>query len=212
MKMMRNQLKTALILTSLSSMVWAEDKVGQQITPVNQLTAQSAPASDFSGKADFARLPVMPSQGDVTPAIVNFAAGTITNWHSHAHGQYLIVTEGEGRTQEWGKPIQTLHKGDVIWCPPNVKHWHGASEHSSMSHIAMSPVATDGKSVTWLEKVNLPMQAKVAVLSKASTSVTLSQKQLSLIPITAFNATGDLKKLKPALINGLESGLTVNEI
>ncbi|ENX31748.1 MULTISPECIES: cupin domain-containing carboxymuconolactone decarboxylase family protein [Acinetobacter] len=209
---MKNQVNALLVMSSLSGMVWAEEKMGQQITKADQHSIQSAPASNFSGKANFARYSVMPSQGDVAPAIVNFEVGTITNWHTHPHGQYLIVTEGEGRTQEWGKPIQTIHKGDTIWCPPNVKHWHGASEHSAMSHIAITPVATDGKSVTWLEKVNLPTEPKASAQPKASTSVTLSQKQLSLIPIAAFNATGNIEQLKPALIKGLENGLTVNEI
>ncbi|MCB9138205.1 MAG: carboxymuconolactone decarboxylase family protein [Caldilineaceae bacterium] len=40
----------------------------------------------------------------------------------------------------------------------------------------------------------------------------LSTKQQSIIPISAFTATGDLTKLKPALQAGLEAGLTVNEI
>ncbi|MFU8927977.1 cupin domain-containing carboxymuconolactone decarboxylase family protein [Acinetobacter puyangensis] len=209
---MKNQVNALLVMSSLSGMVWAEDKMGQQITPANQHEISQAPTSNFSGKANFARYPVMPSQGDVAPAIVNFEAGTITNWHTHPQGQYLIVTEGEGRTQEWGKPIQTIHKGDTIWCPPNVKHWHGASEHSAMSHIAITPVATIGKSVTWLEKVDLMTKPQDMAQSKSNASVVLNQKQLSLIPIAAFNATGNLEKLKPALIKGLESGLTVNEI
>lgn len=202
---MKNQVNALLVMSYLSGMVWAEDKI-------EQLAIQSAPANNFSGKAEFSRFPVMPSKGDVAPAIVRFEAGSITHWHTHPHGQYLIVTEGEGRTQEWGKPIQTIHKGDVIWCPPNVKHWHGASEHSPMSHIAMSPVATDGKSVTWLEKVNLPDAKPTSESSKISKSVVLDQKQLSLIPIAAFTARGDIEKLKPALVRGLNSGLTVNEI
>lgn len=209
---MKHQVNALLVMGSLSSMVWAEDKMGQQITKAEQHSIQSAPTSNFSGKANFARYPVMPSQGDVAPAIVNFEVGTITNWHTHPHGQYLIVTEGEGRTQEWGKPIQTIRKDDTIWCPPNVKHWHGASEHSAMSHIAMTPVATDGKSVTWLEKVDLPTQAKPLKTPAKAETVQLSTKQLSLIPIAAFTATGELEKLKPALIKGLEKGLTVNEI
>lgn len=209
---MKHQVNALLVMSSLSGLVWAEDKMDQKITKTEQHSIQSAPTSNFSGKANFSRYPVMPSQGDVAPAIVNFDAGTITNWHTHPHGQYLIVTEGEGRTQEWGKPIQTIHKGDTIWCPPNVKHWHGASEHSAMSHVAMTPVATDGKSVTWLEKVDLPTQSKPLKTSAKAETVQLSTKQLSLIPIAAFNATGDLEKLKPALIKGLENGLTVNEI
>ncbi|WHP06135.1 MULTISPECIES: cupin domain-containing carboxymuconolactone decarboxylase family protein [Acinetobacter] len=210
--MTRNQINAVLMMSAISGAVLAEDKMQQQITRAEQLDTQSAPSSNFSGKANFARYPVMPSQGDVAPAIVNFDAGTITNWHTHPHGQYLIVTEGEGRTQEWGKPIQTIHKGDTIWCPPNVKHWHGASEYSAMSHIAITPVATDGKSVTWLEKVDLPTQVKPLKTPAKTEIVQLSSKQLSLIPIAAFTATGDLEKLKPALIKGLENGLTVNEI
>ncbi|CAM4345591.1 hypothetical protein F901_02050 [Acinetobacter dispersus] len=209
---MKHQVNALLVMSSLSGLVWAEDKMGQQITKAEQHSIQSAPTSNFSGKANFSRYPVMPSQGDVAPAIVNFDAGTITNWHTHPHGQYLIVTEGEGRTQEWGKPIQTIHKGYTIWCPPNVKHWHGASEHSAMSHIAMTPVATDGKNVTWLEKVDLPTQSKPLQTSIKAETVQLSTKQLSLIPIAAFTATGDLEKLKSALTKGLENGLTVNEI
>jgi len=210
--MTRNQINAVLMMSAISGTVLAEDKMEQQITRAEQLDIQSAPSSNFSGKANFARYPVMPSQGDVAPAIVNFEVGTITNWHTHPHGQYLIVTEGEGRTQEWGKPIQTIHKGDTLWCPPNVKHWHGASEYSAMSHIAMTPVATNGKSVTWLEKVDLPTQVKTLKAPEKAETVQLSTKQLSLIPIAAFNATGDLEKLKSALTKGLENGLTVNEI
>lgn len=209
---MKHQVNALLVMSSLSGMVWAEDRMDQQITPANQYELSLAPASYFSGKANFARYQIMPSQGDVAPAIVNFEAGTITHWHTHPHGQYLIVTEGEGRTQEWGKPIQTIHKGDTIWCPPNVKHWHGASEHRAMSHIAITPVAIDGKSVTWLEKVDLPTQVKPLKTPAKAETVQLSTRQLSLIPISAFTATGDLEKLKPALIKGLENGLTVNEI
>ncbi|MFC2998195.1 carboxymuconolactone decarboxylase family protein [Acinetobacter sichuanensis] len=209
---MKYQVNALLVISSLFSVVWAEDKMGQHITKADQHSIQAAPTSNFSGQADFSRLPIMPSQGDVAPAIVNFKAGTITNWHTHPHGQYLIVTEGEGRTQEWGKPIQTIHKGDTIWYPPNVKHWHGASEHGAMSHIAITPVATDGKSVTWLEKVDLPIHAKTLATSAKAETVQLSSKQLSLIPIAAFSATGDLEKLKTALIQGLENGLSINEI
>ncbi len=207
------QLKIVLILTLFSTSVLANDDSGQQITRADEHEVNQAPASRFSGDAHFSRFPVMPSPGDVAPATVTFEADTITNWHIHPHGQYLIVTEGEGRTQEWGKPIQKLQKGDTVLCPPGVKHWHGASEHSSMTHIAISPVSPDGKSVTWLEEVELPASEKTTPEQpEEPSSVTLTEKQLSLVPIAAFSATGDTEKLKPALVHGLESGLTVNEI
>jgi 4-carboxymuconolactone decarboxylase len=40
----------------------------------------------------------------------------------------------------------------------------------------------------------------------------LSQRQQSIIPIAAFTAAGDIARLKPALNQGLDDGLTVNEI
>jgi 4-carboxymuconolactone decarboxylase len=157
---MKNHLGAALVFTLLSDAVLAEEKPTQQITRIDQHTIQQAPATHFSGSANFSRLPTMPSNGDIAPATVTFAPNTATNWHIHPHGQYLIVIEGEGRTQEWGKPIQQIYKGDTIWCPPGVKHWHGASEHSGMTHIALSPVPKDNQQVTWLEKVELPSEEK----------------------------------------------------
>jgi len=209
---MKNHLGLALVFTLLSDAVLAEEKPTQQITKFDQHTIQQAPAENFSGSAHFSRLPTMPSAGDIAPATVTFAANTITNWHIHPHGQYLIIIDGEGRTQEWGKSIQAIHKGDVIWCPPGVKHWHGASAHSAMTHIALSPVAKDEQKVTWLEKVELHQAQQIPKQPQPVTPAALTAKQLSLIPIAAFTATGDLERLKPALIKGLESGLSVNEI
>jgi len=68
-------------------------------------------------------------------------------------GQYLIVTKGAGWTQAWGGPVEELHAGDAVWCPPGVKHWHGATPTTSMSHIALTGTV-DGKNVEWLEKVS----------------------------------------------------------
>jgi len=212
---MNSPLKVAVALTLLSDVALADDTPMQQITTFEQHVIQDAPASNFSGKAQFSRLPVMPSAGDVAPATVTFAAGALTNWHIHPSGQYLIVTDGEGRTQEWRKPIQNISKGDVIWCPPGVKHWHGASTRSSMTHIAISPVAKLDEKVTWLEKVELPQSSQPLNANeqqKVNASTPLTKKQLSLIPIAAFTATGNLEQLKPALVKGLEAGLAVNEI
>ena len=40
----------------------------------------------------------------------------------------------------------------------------------------------------------------------------LSIKQQQIIPIAALTATGELEQLKTALVNGLDAGLTINEI
>ena len=187
----------------------------QMITKKSELTFNKAPRNYFSGNAQFAYLPKIDSSKD-NIAIVEFEANAITNWHIHSEGQYLIVIEGEGRTQEWSKDIQVIKKGDIIWCPPGVKHWHGAGEKTSMKHIAMAPNA-DSNKVTWLEKVELTKEntqdeyLKKELIKHMQTSP-LSEKQLSMAPIAAANALGDIEKLKQLIANGLNKGLTINEI
>jgi quercetin dioxygenase-like cupin family protein len=85
-------------------------------------------------------------------ATVTFEPAARTAWHTHPLGQTLIVTAGCGWTQCEGEPIVEIRAGDVVWCPPGHKHWHGATPTTAMTHIAVTE-ALDGKAVEWLEKV-----------------------------------------------------------
>lgn len=84
--------------------------------------------------------------------IVTFEPGARTAWHTHPLGQTLIVTAGAGLIQQWGGPIQEMKQGDVVWVQPGVKHWHGATATTGMSHIAIAE-RLDGKSADWMDKV-----------------------------------------------------------
>jgi len=88
----------------------------------------------------------------LTGAIVTFEPGARTAWHTHPLGQTLIVTSGCGWTQCEGEARVEIRAGDIIWCPPGHKHWHGATATTAMTHIAIQE-ALDGKNVTWMEKV-----------------------------------------------------------
>jgi quercetin dioxygenase-like cupin family protein len=112
-----------------------------------------APNTHFTGKAVVDYLFPKTQTGTYGGAYVTFEPKARSDWHTHPAGQHLIVTSGLGYTQEWGKKRVTIKAGDVIWCKPDVKHWHGASEHQPMTHMVVSGVK-DGKSVEWLEKVN----------------------------------------------------------
>ncbi len=92
-----------------------------------------------------------PSRG--SGAYVTFEPGARTAWHTHPLGQTLIVTAGLGRVQRWGGPVEEIRPGDVVWIPPGVKHWHGASPSAAMTHIALTE-QLDGKVVGWMEKVS----------------------------------------------------------
>ena len=118
------------------------------------INAATAYADDFTGRVRID--PVWPANSDINAAgnMVTFEPGARTAWHTHPKGQYLIVISGVGLYQEWGKPIQVIRPGDVVWCPPGVKHWHGASPTTAMTHLAISGTASDGENVKWMEKVS----------------------------------------------------------
>jgi len=86
-------------------------------------------------------------------ASVTFEPGARSAWHAHPLGQTLIVTSGSGRVQSEGGPIEEIRPGDVVWIPPGVKHWHGASPSTFMTHIAMQE-QRDGKAADWMEHVS----------------------------------------------------------
>jgi quercetin dioxygenase-like cupin family protein len=85
-------------------------------------------------------------------AVVTFEPGARTAWHTHPLGQTLIVTSGLGWTQCEGGPVEEIRPGDVVWCPAGVKHWHGATPTTAMTHVAIAE-ALDGKVVDWMEHV-----------------------------------------------------------
>lgn len=85
-------------------------------------------------------------------ATVTFEPGARTAWHTHPLGQTLIVTQGRGWLQAWGEEAEILNQGDIASIPPGVKHWHGASAQTAMTHLAIAE-AVNGSPVTWLEKV-----------------------------------------------------------
>ena len=88
---------------------------------------------------------------------VTFEPGCRNNWHIHhatsGGGQILICVSGRGYYQEWGKPVQDLHPGDVVNIPTDVKHWHGAAHDCWFSHLAVEVPGTDSSN-EWLEPVD----------------------------------------------------------
>ena len=116
------------------------------------LETVEGPAEYFTGKATITGQFQREEPSRLSGAIVRFEAGARTAWHTHPLGQTLIVTEGVGWTQVEGGPVQEFEAGDVLWCPPGRKHWHGATPNGPMTHIALQE-ARNGSPVTWMEKV-----------------------------------------------------------
>ncbi|MCM1298762.1 MAG: cupin domain-containing protein [Firmicutes bacterium] len=83
---------------------------------------------------------------------VVFEPGVINNWHSHEGGQILIVTDGVGYHQIEGQQAEVLYPGDVAYCPPGVKHWHGGSANTEFAHIAIN-TNPENSGVEWFERI-----------------------------------------------------------
>ncbi|MGA7782230.1 MAG: cupin domain-containing protein [Paraburkholderia sp.] len=119
---------------------------------VGSQPSTKAPEACFTGAVRIDPLNSPPAPARVSVVSVTFEPGARSAWHTHPLGQTLIVTAGCGWTQCEGEPIVEIRAGDVIWCPPDHKHWHGASATTSMTHIGIQE-ALDGVSVVWMEKV-----------------------------------------------------------
>jgi quercetin dioxygenase-like cupin family protein len=107
----------------------------------------------FTGAVRIDPLNQAPEPARVLCVHVTFEPGARTAWHTHPLGQTLIVTSGCGWVQSENGPKVEIRPGDVIWCPPDEKHWHGATTITAMSHIAIVE-HLDGKTVVWMEKVS----------------------------------------------------------
>jgi len=115
--------------------------------------SQKGPENWFTGTVRIDPLFQAPEPARVGAGQVTFEPGARTAWHTHPLGQTLIVTAGLGWVQREGGTIEEIRPGDVVWFPPGLKHWHGASPTTAMTHIAIQE-SLGGKNVDWMEKVS----------------------------------------------------------
>lgn len=125
---------------------------GLEILRAGSTPPRSGPANLFTGDVQVSTPFSARAPGRTGGARVIFQAGARTAWHSHPLGQILIVTEGIGRVQVEGGPVEEITSGDVVWIPAGKRHWHGAAPSSAMTHFAIAEM-TGGKSVDWMEQV-----------------------------------------------------------
>jgi len=123
------------------------------IHTAGSMPSRRGPADYFTGTVWQEPIIEAPAPAILRAAFVRFEPGARTAWHTHPLGQTLCVVSGVGRVQSWGGKVREIKPGDVVWIPPDEKHWHGAGLATNMVHIAMQE-ALDGKHVVWLEHVS----------------------------------------------------------
>lgn len=187
-------------------------KETQQLYRADEQQSFIGPTNLFTGdvKVDM----VFPSNDTAhySGTYVTFQPGARTAWHLHPAGQHMIVVDGTALTGTRDGTIIEFHKGDAVWCPPDLDHWHGATPDQAMTHFVVT-ASKDGQNVIWKEHVTDEQYLGIKNSEEKTMNIeTLSKRQQAIIPIAAFTANGDLEKLKPALVAGLDAGLTINEI
>ncbi len=145
----------ACAMAAVASMSYSEEARELEILHRDAMPELTVPPQNSTGtisvRAQFRR--EAPSR--IAGAQVSFEPGSRTAWHTHPNGQTLLVTSGTGVVQSWGGKPQIMREGDIVWIPPGVKHWHGATANESMSHFAFVETQ-DGKTVEWAGKVTEP--------------------------------------------------------
>lgn len=135
-----------------------EEYTGRTITADHKFmfeqAAQAMTSDTFSGPAYVSSL-IGEDNAAGAPDLhyVVFDPGVINNWHTHEGGQILVATDGIGYHQIEGEPVQVMAPGDVAFCPPGVKHWHGGSADTSFAHIAVN-TNPELKGLEWFDRIS----------------------------------------------------------
>jgi quercetin dioxygenase-like cupin family protein len=143
---MKSLMIIAIASLALLTTSCMENKSENKWTELNAIfpKGEKGPAENFTGNAWNTPLVANDSTYNTVIGNVYFEPGARSNWHTHPSGQILIITDGVGYHQIKGQPRQTIRKGDVVKCPPNVLHWHGASPDTGMQQMYILPKTEKG--------------------------------------------------------------------
>ena len=148
---MKRELIAAALSTGLAGPAAADEKM--QVFSNGSRPSAKGPEATFTGSVRVDPQFGAPGETPLSAGHVTFEPGARSAWHTHPAGQLLIITSGTGWVQEWNGRKREVKPGDVVWTPPGVKHWHGASATVGASHYAIQN-SVNGKNVDWMETVS----------------------------------------------------------
>ena len=151
MTKLANTLSAALVASALIAPT-AQAEQEMTITKAGTQPTSLGSADLFTGTVTVEMVFGAKDASPVSAGKVTFLPGARSNWHHHPAGQQLVIIDGTGWTQAEGGEKHVMSAGDVVWCPPGVRHWHGATDTTSVTHYAIQ-TNVDGSAVTWMEPV-----------------------------------------------------------
>lgn len=140
----------ALGCTNIAYAKDAKMQKTQEVVKAGSLGGFKGDSKIFSGEVNVKMLFKSGDYRNFSGTEVTFSPKARTAWHTHPAGQTLIVTQGTIYTGTKQGITQIAKVGDVVLCPSDVEHWHGAGLKEKGAHIALTH-EKDGKNVTWLE-------------------------------------------------------------
>lgn len=202
----------SIIMLFISSvMVYAQTaETFRQLYPLGD---KLSPNPNFTGEVWLAPLSEK-NELNVPMANVTFEPGCRNSWHSHKAGQLLIATAGIGYYQEKGQPARRLFPGDIVEIAPDVEHWHGAAADSWFAHIAIT-TNPQTNAVVWFSPVSDEQYREATTEAEsryAEANKVLTVREQAIVTVASYTGNGDLEHLKPAFVQALEAGMTINEI
>jgi quercetin dioxygenase-like cupin family protein len=120
---------------------------------ITSTSTLKAPAGRFTGDVYLNMIEAPSEPARLAAGLVRFTPGARTNWHSHALGQVLYITDGVGLVGTRDGNAVGVSAGETVKCPPGEEHWHGATDASLMAHLALVVGNGSGDGTTWLEPV-----------------------------------------------------------
>ncbi len=216
----RTMLSLIVLLIPVTVYAGEAEPAEQILYPAASQESFTGPEKYFTGKVTVQMLFPKTATTPFSGAYVTFQPVARTAWHLHPAGQHMIVTNGTALTGTRDGKVIAFHKGETVWCPADIDHWHGATPDAAMTHLVITGSKGD-QNVIWKEKVtdevyltavNTALKGKITTMNTEKTNPELSLKEQALIPISAFTASGDLNDLKTAVNAGLDAGLTINEV
>jgi quercetin dioxygenase-like cupin family protein len=115
----------------------------------NASATTAGPSEWFTGTVYLDPVAAPSADSRLSASSVHFTPGARTAWHTHPHGQTIYVTEGIGRVQRRGGPVEVIRPGDRVYFEPGEEHWHGAAPDRFMTHLALFEVDDQGHGATW---------------------------------------------------------------
>ena len=117
-----------------------------KITRPSEVEPQESSGALFTDTVS--RQGLAPGSEDFNVNNIIFGKGVRNKFHTHESDQILIANSGTGVVATENERV-VVEAGDVILIPAGEKHWHGATEDSDFSHIAITRV---GSQTTQLEE------------------------------------------------------------